>query len=194
MSDENPQEAVTEVAPKKKDRRGAKPGERRGGRGKGSKNKMMVSRSELERIAREAAAEAVKSEVALEVLERKTLPDNKRGKKVLESFVAVFAGMAAQYQPLAPGQTVPGPGQQPDPDKFKEYALIAIEAAKALAPFQDPRYSAVMVGQTQVTKVKVEGGMPDEFSGPGSEYVDLKATEVVSAEEPLPILPKVVNE
>jgi hypothetical protein len=36
---------------------------------------------------------------------------------------------------------------------------LAIEAAKALAPFQSPRYSTVAIGASTVTEIKITGGM-----------------------------------
>jgi hypothetical protein len=172
-------------------------GVRLGGRQKGARNKAIIEREERERLIRTAAAAAtLTQQVTDEVALRKGTPDSKRAKLVLENFMELFAQMAARAQPLPEGMAVPQ-GRMPDPVAFDKYSKLAVDTAGVLAPFQDPRYSAVMVGQTQVTKVTVSGGMPDEFSGPGSEYIELKATEVVSAEDPVPLpvsTPKAVNE
>ena len=159
----------------------------KGGRKPGIKNKKTLEIERLKRVAREAAAAAVAKDAAIEALERKGMPDSRRAKKVLENFMELFAGMAAVSQPLPPGMTVPPPGRKPDDAKFDKYAALAVDAAKALAPFQDPRYSAVIVGATVVTKIKVEGGMPDDFK-PSVELegAALPALTVITAEDDPP--------
>lgn len=180
-------------------------GSRGGGKKKGSKHKTTLRREELERMAREAAASAVAGESMIETFDRKATPETKRAKKVLETFMELFAGMAATYQPLPPGRKLLAEEvdkRSPDESKFKEYASLAVETAKALAPFQDPRYSAMIVGASVVTKVEVTGGMPNDFDPPSvaGEILDLKPGTIVTADvdpEP-PILviepPKAVNE
>jgi hypothetical protein len=180
---------------------GVPKGVRPGGKKKGTKNKATVRREEYERIAREAAAAVVGEQSMAETFDRKTTPDKKRAKKVLETFMELFAGMAATYQPLPPGQEL-GPEEKkrrsPDENRFKEYATLAVETAKALAPFQDPRYSAMVIGATVVTKIKVEGGMPTDFkAGPTIDAEPIPPLTVISAEDDqAPVLPtpKAVNE
>jgi hypothetical protein len=157
-----------------------------GGIQKGTKNKTTVDREERERLVREAAAAALANEAMVETLERKGTPDSKRAKKVLETFMELFAGMATTYQPLPPGMTLTPEqlrGRSPDPALFKEYATLAVETARALAPFQDPRYSAMIVGASVVTKVKVEGGMSDDFTPPTLSGPILPGT-IVTADDP----------
>src|SRR5262249_43413537 len=74
--------------------RGAKPGERRGGRLKGSRNKATIERALIaERVANEAK-----------------MAGKKLAKEVLDQFMVLFAGMAAYYQPK------PVPGMQQNPN------------------------------------------------------------------------------
>jgi hypothetical protein len=108
---------------------GSKPGERRGGRQKGARNKATIERA---LIAERAAAQAKASGKRL-------------AKDLLEDFMHLFADMAA----TADRNT----------EKFEKWARLAIETAKALAPFQSPRYSTVAVGATTVQKITIEGGM-----------------------------------
>jgi len=163
-------------------------GVRVGGRRKGDKNKTTIEREERDRLIREAAAAALTKDTVIETLDRKNTPDSRRAKKVLETFMELFAGMAATHQPLPPGQVLSPADvtrRQPNPALFKEYATLAIDAAKALAPFQDPRYSAMIVGASIVTKVQVEGGMPNDFAPPvpAGEVIDLKPGTVINAED-----------
>jgi hypothetical protein len=54
------------------------------------------------------------------------MPGRKLGKEVLSDLMAVFAGIAVQYQPAL-------------------YSKLAIRAASVLAPFESPTYRAVAV-------------------------------------------------
>ncbi len=67
----------------------------------------------------------------------------KLGKEVLEEFMHLFAGMAAQYQPLPANVVIPG--REPNEDKFLTYAKLAVQTAKDLADFQSPKFRAIMV-------------------------------------------------
>lgn len=110
--------------------RGAAPGERRGGRGKGTRNKATLER---ERIAAEIAARTVADARAT---------GKKLAKDVLEEFMLLFAGMAASYQPWPVGL-----GKNPGENvgQFEKWARLACEQAAKLAPFQSPTFRAVMV-------------------------------------------------
>lgn len=108
-----------------------KPGERRGGRQVGAKNKATLER---ERIAAEIAARTV--------ADART-QNRKLAKEVLDECMVTLMGMAATFQPLPPG--VVDPMRTPDEGRFKEYIQLAMYAAKALAPFQSPTFKAVAV-------------------------------------------------
>jgi hypothetical protein len=74
----------------------------------------------------------------------------KRGQKlareVLDDLMHTFLGMAAKHQPVPSGAAL-SPGQEPNEAKFKEYALMARDTAKELAPFQSPKYRSIEVYQ-----------------------------------------------
>lgn len=183
-------------SPRKKP--GPPKGTRPSGRTKGTKNKRTIEREAQQRLDRERAELLAQAAAKGDEVKAALAAGKKLMKEIAFDFAELFAGMAAFYQPVPPmargddGRiTCANPNY--DEEKFRYYAALAKDTAIAAAPFQSPRYSAVMVGQTQVTRVIVEGGMPDEFARPGGEFVDLKATEIVSAEEPKPpALPKVV--
>ena len=115
---------------KKVPARGAKPGERRGGRQAGTPNRQTVEKLEQARLHVENARGAGK----------------KLGKEILEDFMHLFAGMAATYQPLPAG--VVDERRSPDEDKFLVYAKLAVQTAKDLADFQSPKFKAIMVQGT----------------------------------------------
>jgi hypothetical protein len=61
-------------------------------------------------------------------------------REVLEEFMIMFRGVAAQYQPLlASGERNPNF----DADQFERWAVHACDTAKSLAPYQSPQLKAV---------------------------------------------------
>jgi hypothetical protein len=112
---------------------GSKPGERRGGRQRGTPNKTTMER--LLRAERETAVAQAEG--------------RKLAKEVLDDFMVLFAGMAAHHQPMPRGQAAP-PGRQPDEAKFEKYARLAIATAADLAPYQSPTFKAIAVMAPQI--------------------------------------------
>jgi hypothetical protein len=110
--------------------RGAKPGERRGGRVKGQKNRATI---EKERIAAEIAARTVADA---------RLSGKKLAKEVLEEFMLLFGGMAAHHQPTPPNRPS---NPHASKDDFLRYATLAIDCARYLAPYQSPTFRAVHI-------------------------------------------------
>lgn len=107
-------------------RGGSKPGERRGGKQKGTLNK----------ATRERLALAVR-----EVQDAKR-QGRKLAKEVLDDLMHTALGRAAYYQPAA--------GDQPakahaDEDKFMDAMRLAGYFAKCLAPYQSPTFKAIQV-------------------------------------------------
>lgn len=98
------------------------------GRGKGVLNKATIER---EKLAQRILAE------------QQGKPGKKLAREVLDDFMHLFTGLAAMHQPLPEG-VVPMQGQKPDPIKFMEYAKAAVDVAGQLAPYQSPRFKAVM--------------------------------------------------
>jgi len=143
------------------------------GRRAGGKNRATIER---ELLAKQAIADAKAS--------RKPL-----AKEVLADYMHGFTADAARCK------------KRGDLKRFREWAALAVECARALAPFESPRFSAVVIGATVVTKVVVEGGMPDDFAAapiplePGTVVRADEATPVAGPEpEVLPLaLPKVIN-
>jgi hypothetical protein len=107
---------------------GSKPGERRGGRGRGTKNLRTIEDElnagmDAERTFSEARAH-----------------HKKLAKEVIADFMAVFMGIATRYQPLAKDGT---PNPDFNEDKFERWSMNALHAAKWLAPYQSPTFRQV---------------------------------------------------
>lgn len=174
-----------------------RPGDKkRGGRAKGTPNKKTVIRQNRIKAAQKAVEELVTQvgvtpEQAGEIVAR-DIRKLRLGKDILSEFANSLSGMAAFYQPDPRLPVSSQPGK--DEDKFRLYAAMAIAAAEKVAPFESPRLSAVAIGQAQVGTIKVEGGMPDEFSAPPAVQTPIPPLTVISAEDPEPTPPmKVVD-
>jgi hypothetical protein len=122
--------------------RGAKLGERRGGRVKGRLNKATIKRS--------IVAEWIMQEVAMS--------GRKLRKEMIEDFAVMFGGLAAAVQPVGTGPA--GQVTRPDLDKwlgskhetaFKRYSKLALKAATELADFQSPRFAPISAPSPQLT-------------------------------------------
>ncbi len=107
--------------------RGSKPGEKRGPGRKGIPNKSTIEKHL--KIAQELARQAGQ-------------PHKRLAKEVLEDFMHLTAGMAALYQPTAPGQPINAYANE---EKFWQAANACREFAKALAPYQSPTFRAITV-------------------------------------------------
>ncbi len=64
---------------------------------------------------------------------------------------------------------------------FERWALHSAECARALAPFQSPRLSAVAIGAAMVNKIEVTGGMPDDFAPPKDK--ELAPGTIITADD-----------
>jgi hypothetical protein len=99
-------------------RGGSKPGERRGGRQKGTPNRKTVERNLLvERMLEHPPA---------------GIETGKLGREVLAQYMNTFDQLAEQYR-------------KTNEPKFRQYAELTVACAKALAPYQSPTYRAVVV-------------------------------------------------
>jgi hypothetical protein len=115
--------------------RGAKPGERRGGRARGQPNKASVERAALaERIIAEAEGK----------------PGMKLGKEMLQEFAVMFGGLAAAFQPVGtgPNGTLTEADIKTWAESYKEplfekYAKMAAKVANDFADFQSPRLARI---------------------------------------------------
>lgn len=107
--------------------KGSAPGERRGGREAGVKNKATLEK--------ELLAERIMAEQA-------NKPGRKLAKEVLDDFMHLFMGLAAQHQPLPQGVVDPS-GAVRDEEKFVRYANMAGEFAGKLVKYQSPTMGMV---------------------------------------------------
>lgn len=117
--------------------RGAKPGERRGGRAKGVPNKKTVERQIIKAV--EAGAPNAPAGIA---------------KHVLEEFMMIFRGMAANVQQ----RIIVDPSKIPEDkraeylreyranvDEFERWAKLAVHTAHWVAPYQSPTFKAIIM-------------------------------------------------
>jgi hypothetical protein len=128
-------------------------GKKTGGRKLGTPNKVTVERALLaERAVGEAKAEGRKLAV-----------------EALDHYMHDFLAIAAGFRVLG------------DLAKFEVWAGRAIECAKALAPFQSPRLSAVAFGAAKIDRIEVAGGLPDSQDG---SWVDVRPQAALPSSEP----------
>lgn len=172
----------------------------RGGPGRGQGRKKGVpGRATIERELRKARAmaeqalqDAARARDAVAAVHAAKGAGQKLAKEVLEEFMMLFASMAAAHQPLPAGMPVPA-GRSPDERKFKEYAVLARDTAKELAPFQSPRFSAVMVGESGPVQVEVVGGLPDLDRRGGGPVIDGDAPAQIEQGPPTAPAPAVAG-
>lgn len=160
---------------------------RRGGRQKGVKNKKTVEREEQERIEAIRAASLGKALVVRDTVGKASAQTKKLAKEVLRDCMESVVAMAAIVEPW-PAEM----GKNPHENRaqFLELVTLGAAMAKDLAPFESPRYSAVMIGATVVNKIEVVGGMPDDFAAPRLEGTFAPGTVItadynVLADEPV---------
>jgi len=100
------------------------------GRRKGSKSKSTIEREQL--IEQTAARH----------------DPSKRGdplaKEVVEQFMLIAAGYASKYQPGKP---------EGDEKKFLQWAKLAVEWAAELAPYQSPKFRAIVIAGAPAQKI-----------------------------------------
>lgn len=116
--------------------KGAAPGERRGGRSKGTPNKTTLQRLEAERIAKQAQDEVNKANLA----------KVKLGKDILEDYVGAFHNVAAVFQNRI--ATDYAAGLEPkasDLAAFKQWGGMVVDTADRLAAFQSPKFKAIAI-------------------------------------------------
>lgn len=66
----------------------------------------------------------------------------KLGKEIMAEHANNFHALAALYQPINPDGSMRDGG---DWTKFEKFAVLAVEAASRVAPFESPRYAAIAV-------------------------------------------------
>jgi hypothetical protein len=143
---------------------GSKPGERRGGRKRGSLN---LATRERAAIAARAVTEAKASGRQL-------------AKDVLSDFTEIFKSMAVRYQPLAGNANA-------DEAKFEKWARLAVDCAARAAPFQSPTFRAVTVvppDKTREDDVTVINLKIFDHTGTALEMATRRAQEEPDREDP----------
>jgi len=141
-----------------------------GGRPKVVKNKKTIEKMIREKLAaqREEMLEQARAEVLSEEVAKAKVAGVKPAKDVLEDLMRLSMGLVAIHQPARPSDDEDAlrlQGRDPNYEKFRFWFGQTKEVASALAPFQSPRFSAVMVGQAQVSEITIEGGLPDAEDG-----------------------------
>lgn len=123
-------------------RHGASPGERRGGRAKGTKNKATIARERAAAAIEAKEARPPNPGTAITVREaaRQVRSGSKLAIDVMAEFMMLFRGMAARYQPRYDGAGNQITGNE---SKFIEYAKLAVMTGDRLAPYQSPPIKAM---------------------------------------------------
>lgn len=110
--------------------RGAAPGERRGGKAKGTPNKATVAR------AVQAEADVIKHQVS----------GKKLAKDMLDDYMLAFHAVAASYQrSLADAFQAGVKPAQADLDAFMKWGELVVDTAAQLAKYQSPTFKAIQV-------------------------------------------------
>ena len=141
---------------------GKRPG---AGRKFGSRNKAVIAREEEALLSRERQVELERLAIAGVAPETAAISTAglQRGKEVLKLLVQLAMNEVARYQ----SRMVNGKETNPhaDPKLFKEYFVIARDTANMVAPFQDHRFSTMMIGASVMSTLRIEGGLPDDQDG-----------------------------
>lgn len=112
-------------------RGGSKPGERRGGRQKGTPNKV-------------TAEQALSAE---RVLAKAKVSGRRLGKEVLDYYMHVFAEIADSERAAA--LTEKPENAREHEARFERFAKYAIDCAQKLGPFQSPTFRAIQIAPPQ---------------------------------------------
>jgi hypothetical protein len=123
-------------------RGGSKPGERRGGRKKGTPNKATLEKA---LVAEHDLAEAKAN-------------GRRLGKEVLDHYMHVFAEIADSERSAALSDK---PENSPEHEsRFERFARYAVDCAHKLAPYQSPTFKAIVVAPAEqasdITDMTVE--------------------------------------
>lgn len=168
-----PDPVTIEVAPDRPQRKKSGPPKgspQRGGKKHGAKNRRTLEREEAEATVRRRIQLEVEARLKNDALKMAEAQGTVLMKDALFQIAQMNLSLAALYQPDMRGTDGSGKRVNVNPnhdeDKFRYYLNAAKEAAHAGAPFQSPRYSAVMVGATTLTRIEVAGGMPSDFKAP----------------------------
>ena len=132
---------------------GSKPGERRGGRQKGTPNLKTTERRLLEKRAQDAGGRVVEDKSAVPMIQAAERLDRERGdllgREVINVFMKLWMGRAAHFQPKPKvkedGKTWYDSNPNGNEGLFEKYSRLAVDAGAKLAPYQSPQYRAIFV-------------------------------------------------
>ena len=138
---------------------GSKRGERRGGRVAGTPNRKTVERDLIAKRERENGGRDQDDTSPTPIKDTSTLPMlataeaadrvNPLGREVLNTFMRIYMGRAAFFQPRPQlgedGRVVRDTNPNSNEGLFNQYAARAVETAAKLAPYQSPQYRAIFV-------------------------------------------------
>jgi hypothetical protein len=155
--------------------RGAKPGERRGGRAVGTQNRATREREILaQRIADEQNMKAAAGQM------------RKLGKETLEEFMIMFGGLAAAFQPAGQSrEQLDAWASSKKEAMFEKYATLSVMAAQYLARYQSPTFRAVVIAPPPdpnkgSTRKKFTIGIFDGQGRPAPRHIDVVASGSVT--------------
>jgi hypothetical protein len=117
---------------------GSKPGERRGGRKKGTPNKMTFMKTQM---AMKAMADTERYQ------------SQQKATAVLNQVMAKTYAMAMEYGPE---------GNNYNDDLYRNYLKLVVYAAGRLAPYQDPMLATVKVGGDRERPLIVREGVTSQ--------------------------------
>jgi len=149
--------------------RGAKPGEYRGGRKSGTRNKRTVVKEHLLDALKAPEFKELIGEIITEQPQRPDTPARKKAVDIMAEFLPAIASHAARLQNKLV-ELVTGGAAAAEvavaQEAFNKAAELLFTAGGKVAPYESPRFSAVIVGAAVVNKIEVVGGMPDDFAPP----------------------------
>jgi hypothetical protein len=170
--------------------RGARPGERRGGRVKGVPNRTTVEKLEQARIAEQIAKAVGAQNGASSTAAKKILSSQKLAKDELAEVIPIIKSIVAHFQRQAMRATPEG-GLEivGDLGDFKEWLKLFIDTSFKLADFQSPRFRAIVADVPAPAGHLAPGG-PGKFVRTGDAKAAARAyQEYIQAPRQLALPP-----
>ena len=146
--------------------RGARPGERRGGRLKGSLNKTTREKLAKANIAEQIAEQIGTPGSATAVALQKAMAGRKLAREEVEEIVPIIKGVVAHVQRQVMVQNATGAveiAKGSDLGELKDWLRLFVDTCLKLAEFQSPKFRAVMVaaaapGDSGASSSAADGG------------------------------------
>jgi hypothetical protein len=148
-------------------------GRKTGGRVKGALNRKTIERHNAEslEVMRLAGIDTVANAGKPKAVAEAVTTGKRPAKEILRTFMELFAGRAAFHQPWP---LTKGKNPYENIPEFYRNAELAVAAAKDLAPFESPKYSAVVIGATVTNKIEVVGGLPESYADDEGMTIDAR--------------------